>query len=67
MARPPLISTGSDHDNGAVSIHFADATLASAFVARWCVGNRVQAAGGRFQGREDEPTPRVGPAQHSIP
>jgi len=26
--------------NDAVSIYFADATLASAFVARWCIGPR---------------------------
>ena len=26
--------------NDAVSIYFLDATLASAFVARWCVGSR---------------------------
>jgi hypothetical protein len=26
--------------NDALSIYFADATLASAFVARWCVGPR---------------------------
>jgi hypothetical protein len=24
--------------NDAISIYFADATLASAFIARWCVG-----------------------------
>jgi hypothetical protein len=27
--------------NDALSIYFADATLASAFVARWCVGAKV--------------------------
>jgi hypothetical protein len=46
--------------NDATSIYFADATLASAFVARWCVGSKVDTAGGVFQVREDEPTPRVG-------
>ena len=30
--------------NDAISIHFADATLASAFVARWCVGPRLAAS-----------------------
>jgi hypothetical protein len=30
--------------NDAVSLYFADATLASAFVARWCVGSKVVAA-----------------------
>jgi hypothetical protein len=46
--------------NDAISIYFADATLASAFVARWCVGARVQTVGGVFQVREDEPAPRSG-------
>ena len=30
----------------------------SAFVARWCVGSRVEATGGVFQVREHEPAPR---------
>ena len=41
--------------NDAVSIYFADATLANAFVARWCVGSKIETAGGVFQLREDEP------------
>jgi hypothetical protein len=41
--------------NDALSIYFADATLASAFVARWCVGAKVETTGGVFQVREDEP------------
>jgi hypothetical protein len=44
----------------ALSIYFPDATLASAFVARWCVGAKVETAGSVFQVREDEPAPRVG-------
>jgi hypothetical protein len=52
---------------GAVGIYFGDATLASAFVARWCLGSRAEPAGGVFRMRDDEPTPRVGAAQHSIP
>ena len=36
--------------NDALSIYFADAALASAFVARWCIGVRVETAGGVFQG-----------------
>jgi hypothetical protein len=46
--------------NDALSIYFGDASLASAFVARWCVRARVETAGGVFQVREDEPEPRVG-------
>ena len=53
--------------NDAVSIYFADATLASAFVARWCAGSKVTTAGGVFQVREDEPAPRIGAPGHSTP
>jgi hypothetical protein len=37
--------------NDAISLYFADATLAGAFVARWCVGSKVEPAGGVFQVR----------------
>jgi hypothetical protein len=53
--------------NDAISIYFADATLASAFVARWCVGTKVETAGGVFQVREDEPEARVGAGPHKTP
>jgi hypothetical protein len=53
--------------NDAISIYFADATLASAFVARWCVGGKVETAGGVFQVREDEPAPRIGAGLHRTP
>jgi hypothetical protein len=53
--------------NDAVSIYFADATLASAFVARWCVGATVETAGGVFQVREDKPIPRMGAGLHRTP
>ena len=46
--------------NAAISIYFADATLAGAFVARWCVGSKPDTAGGIFHVREDEPAPRGG-------
>jgi hypothetical protein len=55
------------HRDDAISIYFVDATLASAFVARWCVGSKVQTAGGVFQVREDEPAPRVGAGLHRTP
>jgi hypothetical protein len=51
----------------ALSIYFADATLASAFVARWCVGYSIETTGGVFQVREDEPEPRVGAGLHRTP
>jgi hypothetical protein len=53
--------------NDALSIYFADAALANAFVARWCVGARVEATGGVFQVREDEPVPRLGAGMHRTP
>jgi hypothetical protein len=53
--------------NDAVSIYFEHATLASAFVARWCAGSKVETAGGVFQVREDEPAPRVGAGLHRTP
>jgi hypothetical protein len=53
--------------NDALSIYFGDATLASAFVARWCAGYKVETAGGVFQVRQDEPTPRVGATRHRTP
>ena len=53
--------------NDAVSIYVADAALAGAFVARWCIGYRVETAGGAFRVREDEPAPRVGAGLHRTP
>ena len=53
--------------NNAVSIYLADATLASAFVARWCVTAKVETAGGAFQVREDELEPRPGAGLHRTP
>ncbi len=53
--------------NDAVSIYFLDATLASAFVARWCAGYKVETAEGVFRMRSDEPLPRVGAGLHRTP
>ena len=53
--------------NDAISLYFADATLASAFVARWCAATKVETAGGVFQVREAEPAPRVGAGLHRTP
>ena len=53
--------------NDAISICFADATLAGAFVARWCVGAKAEATGGVFQVREDEPAPWIGAGVHRTP
>jgi hypothetical protein len=53
--------------NDAVSIYFADAALASAFVSRWCAGSKVETAGGVFHVRDDAPAPRVGAGLHRTP
>jgi hypothetical protein len=53
--------------NDALAICFADATLASAFVARWCAMQRVEIVDGVYQVRDDEPKPRVGAALHRTP
>jgi len=53
--------------NDAVSIYFLDATLASAFVARWCAGYKVETANGMFHVRADEPLSRVGAGLHRTP
>ena len=53
--------------NDVLSIYFADATLASALVARWCVGAKSRTSGGVFQIRVDEPEPSVGAGLHRTP
>ena len=53
--------------NDALAIYFCNATIAGAFVARWCVGTKVETAEGVFQIREDEPEPRVGAVLHRTP
>jgi hypothetical protein len=53
--------------NDAVSIYFADATLASAFVARWCAGYKVETADGVFRVRDDEPVARNEASLHRTP
>jgi hypothetical protein len=53
--------------NDALAIYFADATLASAFEARWCVGGKFETVNGVFRVRDDEPTPPVGAGLHRTP
>jgi hypothetical protein len=53
--------------NDAVSIYFPDATLASAFVARWCAGYKIETAEGVFRVRTDEPTARTTTSLHRTP
>jgi hypothetical protein len=53
--------------NDALSVYFADATLASGFVARWCVRAKAETAGGVFQVRDDAPEARIGAGPHKTP
>jgi hypothetical protein len=53
--------------NDALAVYFADPTIASAFVARWCSTQRVEIMDGVFRVRDDEPTPRAGAALHKTP
>jgi len=50
--------------NDALAICFADATLACAFVARWCAMQRIEVVDGVYQVRDEEPTPRIGTVRH---
>jgi hypothetical protein len=50
--------------NDALSIYIADATLATAFVVRWCVGARAETAGGVFHARDDDAEARVTAGTH---
>jgi hypothetical protein len=53
--------------NDALSIYFADVTLANAFVARWCSAQKVEIVDGMYRVRDDEPTPRIGAGLHKTP
>jgi hypothetical protein len=50
--------------NDALSIYFADATLANAFVVRWCLGAKAGTAGGFFQAGDDDAEARVSAGTH---
>src|SRR5438270_8750394 len=53
--------------NDAVSIYFIDATLASAFVARWCAASRIETEAGVVRIHEDEPGPDLVAWPHPPP
>jgi hypothetical protein len=53
--------------NDAVSIYFLDATLTSAFVARWYAGYKIETAKGVFRVRTDEPAARTSASMHRTP
>ena len=53
--------------NDAVAVYCCDATLAGAFVARWCRGGRVASVDGAFHIRDDAPPVRRGTPLHRTP
>jgi hypothetical protein len=53
--------------NDALAIYFLDATIASAFVARWCAAQKVEILDGMYRVRDDEPRSRVGAGLHKTP
>jgi hypothetical protein len=53
--------------NNSLAIYFSDAALASAFVARWCIGDKLETVEGAFRVREDEPRRRMPAASHRTP
>jgi hypothetical protein len=52
--------------NDAITVYFSDATIASAFVARWCAGHKAESMG-LFRVRDDEPLLRIGARLHKMP
>jgi hypothetical protein len=53
--------------NDAIAVYFSDATIASSFVARWCVGHKAESMDGLFRVREDEPQRRMQLPAHKSP
>ena len=53
--------------NDAVAIYFLDPASAAGFVARWCLGSKIESIEGAFRVREDAPVPRVGAMPHRAP
>jgi len=51
----------------ALAVYFLDATIASAFVARWCAAQRIEILDGVYRVRDDEPKSRVGAGLHKTP
>jgi hypothetical protein len=62
-----MTPSGERRVHDALSIHFADAIIASAFLVRWCIGYRAEAVDGLYRIREDEPKPRVRAPHHKTP
>jgi hypothetical protein len=56
-----------EYVNDALGVYFLDATIASAFVARWCAAQRIEIFDGVYRVRDDEPKSRVGAGLHKTP
>jgi|HubBroStandDraft_5_1064220.scaffolds.fasta_scaffold871008_2 hypothetical protein len=48
----------ADMGQDAIAFYFSDATLATAFVARWCEGGTAPSENGSFKPRRDAPRKR---------
>ncbi len=53
--------------NDAVAVYFRDATLAGAFVARWCRVAQAETVAGAFRVRADAPASRRAAPLHRTP
>ena len=53
--------------NDAIAVYFHDATLASAFAARWCAPVGLGVSEGFLRIRDDEPIPRIPARHHKTP
>ena len=53
--------------NDALAIYFLDAAIASAFVTRWCKGQKAEVDQGAFLVREDAPARRIPAGHHKTP
>jgi hypothetical protein len=53
--------------NDALAVYFMDATIAGAFVTRWCAAQRVEVVDGVYRVRDDEPTLRDEASLHKTP
>ena len=53
--------------NDTLAIYFLNTSLANAFVARWCLGYRVETYEDSYRLRNDEPTSRIAAPHHRTP
>jgi hypothetical protein len=53
--------------NDALAIYFLDTALANGFVARWCIGYRVETVDGSYRVREDDPQTAPAAPSHKTP